>query len=1245
MAQANDSIITSSHIGDLNYSPLPPAACKAHLFPALNKSLISVKQFCDHGCTVFFTKPKAYVIYKGDIVLVAHRCPTSGLWLVPLSTTHPPALCNAVTSPTKLPDMVAYSHATLFSPSLSTLQRALDLGYITGFPGLTATNLKRHPPQSIAMHKGHMDQTRKNYRSTRPPSDAQPDIDSILYPQPLPLGERTNFCYAAVYPLHQLTSQASSDLTGKFPVTSIAGMAYIFVLYDFDSNCIFPVPIKNRTAESILSAYKTTHAELVQAGHRPKLQRMDNETSTVLKEYMTQENIEFQLAPPGIHRRNAAERAIRTFKNHFIAGLSTVDPDFPMRLWDKLIPQAFITLNLLRGSRINPKLSAYAQIKGFFDYNKTPLAPPGIKVLVHEKPSNRGTWDPHGVDGFYLGPALESYRCYRTFISKTKGERITDTLEWFPQQLSMPTSSNHELLIAATRDLTAALKNHYNNSPLDPLTDSEHAALENINQILCKKNPPIVATPTAPLLRVPNPITTPAATPESIVPPAPPLRVPTQNPPPALPPQPIPISHVISQDEEPDEDIPETPEEFFPFHKILGHTRAPSGCGSKYSVIIDWTNHPPSSVPTNIFSDNHTNIPAMQALAEYAQQNNLLHTPGWKCYKHYLLNSLDSSAPSQTNQTALHLTPKQKHFFQVAQHQQAHANKALNKDTGKLSEYLPLLKSSDGQNWELACCEEIGRLAQGYPPTVPEGTNTIHFIRLSQIPKDRNATYLRLVVADRPHKTNPYRVRFTVGGDKVNYPGEVSTKTAELTTAKILINSTISTPDAAFMCMDIKDFYLNTDMPRYEYMFIPIKMIPKAIFDLYNLEPLVSNGKVYVEIRKGMYGLPQAGRIANDKLVPILEQAGFHQAEHTPGLFKHDTRPIAFCLVVDDFGVKYVGKEHALYLLQTLQDADYVVTTDWEGKQFCGISLNWDYINRTVDLSMPGYIAKALQRFEHPLPSSPEDSPHDAAPIQYGAKQQLTADPDLSAPLDVQGIKTLQEIIGTLLYYARAIDSTMLVALGSLAAAQTKGTQATAQACQHLLNYAATHPDAILRYTSSDMQLHIHSDASYLSESQARSRAGGYFFLSDKIHNIASPDSPAPRVNGAIHIISSILHNVMSSATEAEVGALFHNAKDACSLRNTLTFLGHPQPATPIQTDNQCAEGIINDTVKQKRSKAIDMRFYWVRDRVRQGQFVIHWKRGKDNLGDYYTKHHPASHHRTVRPIFLHTSNLALVHL
>ena len=151
------------------------------------------------------------------------------------------------------------------------------------------------------------------------------------------------------------------------------------------------------------------------------------------------------------------------------------------------------------------------------------------------------------------------------------------------------------------------------------------------------------------------------------------------------------------------------------------------------------------------------------------------------------------------------------------------------------------------------------------------------------------------------------------------------------------------------------------------------------------------------------------------------------------------------------------------------------------------------------------------------------------------------------------------------------------------------------------------------------MILHVHSDASYLSEPKARSRAGGHFYLSN---------STTPFPNGPIHTISSIMRNVMSSAAEAEIGAIFINCQDSEPIRNALLELGHAQPPTPVQTDNSTANGFLNKTIKQKRTKAIDMRFYWVIDRIKQNHFCIFWKPGSENLVDYFTKHHSPTHHK-----------------
>ena len=155
--------------------------------------------------------------------------------------------------------------------------------------------------------------------------------------------------------------------------------------------------------------------------------------------------MEYQLVPPHIHRRNACECTIRTFKNHFIAGLARTDPNFPLSNWYRLLPQAKLTLNLLCASHLNPKLSAYAQLEGTFDFTCTPLAPPGTRVIIHKKLTNRQTWALYGTDGWYLGPALHHYQCYRVWVPCTHAERIVDTISFFPKAVPLPELTSHDL--------------------------------------------------------------------------------------------------------------------------------------------------------------------------------------------------------------------------------------------------------------------------------------------------------------------------------------------------------------------------------------------------------------------------------------------------------------------------------------------------------------------------------------------------------------------------------------------------------------------------------------------------------------------------------------------------------------------------------------------------------------------------------------------------------------------------------
>jgi hypothetical protein len=201
--------------------------------------------------------------------------------------------------------------------------------------------------------------------------------------------------------------------------------------------------------------------------------------------------------------------------------------------------------------------------------------------------------------------------------------------------------------------------------------------------------------------------------------------------------------------------------------------------------------------------------------------------------------------------------------------------------------------------------------------------------------------------------------------------------------------------------------------------------------------------------------------------------------------------------VVDDFGIKYTNKTDAMHLITALQQL-HVVTTDWSRSLYLGTTLTWDYSHHTIDISIPGYVTKALDRFQHNAQTRPQHYPHAWQRPQYGKQPQMTPDFDDSAILPPSELTRIQEIVGTFLFYGRAIDSTMLVALGTIASKQSKGTHTTAQSVTQLLIYAAAHPDATVRYHANDMCLHIHSDASYLSEAHTRSRAGGAFFLSNK---------------------------------------------------------------------------------------------------------------------------------------------------
>jgi len=203
----------------------------------------------------------------------------------------------------------------------------------------------------------------------------------------------------------------------------------------------------------MIRAYQKLIDRLKSTGITPKCHILDNKCSTDFKQTIRDNNMTYQLVPPHDHRRNMAEKAIQTFKAHFISISCGADKDFPLHLWDRLLPQAEHTLNMLRRSKVTPTVSAFAYLWGQHDYNANPFAPLGCKVEAHVTPGTREMWAAHTTSGYYIGNAWEHYRCHEVYVSSTKATHVCETVFFRHKYLTMPTITPADALIKAADNL------------------------------------------------------------------------------------------------------------------------------------------------------------------------------------------------------------------------------------------------------------------------------------------------------------------------------------------------------------------------------------------------------------------------------------------------------------------------------------------------------------------------------------------------------------------------------------------------------------------------------------------------------------------------------------------------------------------------------------------------------------------------------------------------------------------------
>eukprot|EP00804_Cyclotella_cryptica_P022286 CCRYP_018107-RA/>CCRYP_018107-RA protein AED:0.34 eAED:0.44 QI:0/0/0/1/0/0/3/0/606 len=527
-----------------------------------------------------------------------------------------------------------------------------------------------------------------------------------------------------------------------------------------------------------MTAFDHVFQDLKAKGYKPTFNVTDNQATTPIKAYLGTEDCNWQFVEPNNHRASAAEHAIQTFKNHFISGLCSTDSNWPLQLWDTMTEQAIITLNLLRTSRIDPSKSAYHQLHGHrYNWNAYPLAPPGTKAVIYKSPTTRTSWGTRGLDAWYCGPAFDHYRNMKFYVPSTKAFQVQRELFESLQTLDKPTKQKF------LKKIARALGNILNFTPEQRAASGGDTSTHPANELPIQRvgEHPTVTTSTNPMdpreLRV-KPRTH--------------QRTMRHNVPNSLPP----ISNPVNED---------TP-------------RCSMRLASDDAPIL-----PVHTVPSSERLPMHSpNIIAFQAVDHVT--NSVYNDSNMAWHPRAFLTSSPSDLAVRADADIHHMCAG-----------------VVHPTTGEtITSYKKLIACPLLQDvWTTAFGKEFGNLAQGDRKTGEKGTNTMFVMTHSQvrdIPRDRTVTYGHVVVGYRPQKDDPNRVRITAGGNLIkDYPRELTTRTADLTTSKILWNSVLSTKGAKFMGLDLKSFYLTAMLDRPEYMKMPLALLGRQQRDQHHL--------------------------------------------------------------------------------------------------------------------------------------------------------------------------------------------------------------------------------------------------------------------------------------------------------------------------------------------------------------------------------------------------------------------------
>ena len=363
--------------------------------------------------------------------------------------------------------------------------------------------------------------------------------------------------------------------------------------------------------------------------------------------------------------------------------------------------------------------------------------------------------------------------------------------------------------------------------------------------------------------------------------------------------------------------------------------------------------------------------------------------------------------------------------------------------------------------------------------------------------------------------------------------------------------------------------------------------------------------------------MKEAGRLSQDLLQKRLRKQGYNNTERNPTLFRHKSRQVSFILATDDFYIKYFIDADLDHLHLTTLQKDYLTKIDLTGQHFIGFHIDYDptrsHQDREAILSMPGSVDSIL-KILNVTSTKQRNSPSLAPQTGFVPGQQFD-EPDHSPPATAEEKKFIQRVVGMLLYHSRGVCYAISTDVGKLSQEQAEPTKRSVKRAHAILQYLYWHRTHLIRFTPQKMQLNFHSDASFLSESKSRSRAGGIFWIGQDIieNNISN-------IDGIILVDTCVINNVCTSVAHAEYSACFKNSMTALRYIAFLEDLGYPQDTVKGYVDNACAVGLANRTCKDKQLKHMNMRLHKIRELVDDKILSVHWCKSSDNIADFPTK-------------------------